>query len=93
MASSSTGHLSNVVAYVHSRIDGDNIARVALSSRLKDLGARVSSRLSKETTHIIFSRKLQPSAQEKALEDAELRQLYELASNVGWTGPTTACCC
>lgn len=92
MSASAATALSGVAAYVHARVDGDPIAHAALIGKLRVLGAKVSSRICKETTHVIFSRKLQPSAQERAVEDADLKAIYEKVSKVREQCGQQPCC-
>lgn len=74
--------LDGVIAYVYARSCGHTNLQAAVVAKLKDLGARVSTRLSKEVTHVIFQRQHHPSIDQKAAEDVELRSVYEKASKV-----------
>ena len=81
-ASSAAGFLSDVVALVHCCAPNDSFTSDALHSKLRQLGARTASRINKDVTHVIFQRKLHPSAQERAAEDADLRAIYERVPKV-----------
>lgn len=71
--------LAGVVAYVSC---SHNEQRLALVSRLKGLGAQIASRVGKEVSHVVFSRTGGLTAEQKVLEDAELRMLFDRARKV-----------
>ena len=68
--------LDGVVAYVY----GDGLGGV--STKLRQLGAQIASRLSKDVSHVVFHRSLEPTAEARAAEDAELRALFEKGNKV-----------
>jgi hypothetical protein len=70
--------LCDVVAFVHQT--GDANTHGALVSKLKSLGAAVTSRISKDTTHVIFQLKHRPGSNDA--EDAELRTIYDRVGKV-----------
>lgn len=70
--------LCDVVAFVHQT--GDANTHTALISKLKSLGAVVTSRISKDTTHVIFQLKHRPGSNDA--EDAELRTIYDRVGKV-----------
>lgn len=73
--------LHDVTAFVCCR--ADDAAQRVLTSQLKALGAKVSLRIGKDVTHIIYQRKLdaQPGKERVALE-AELRSVYDKVAKV-----------
>jgi hypothetical protein len=73
--------LDDVVGHVWP--GGDRNVHNAVTKKLKDLGARISARIGKEVTHIIFQRKHNATAEEVAAEDEQLRALFEKANKVG----------
>lgn len=76
------GCLGSVVAFVHSRVDGDARVHDAVVAKLRALGARPVARISKEVTHVIFQRKLHPTQQERAAECADLRGIHDRVAKV-----------
>lgn len=80
-----TKPLQDVTALVISRPLGPVDTKQAISLKLEDLGARVTSRLGKEVTHIIFQRLRSSSPQEQLIEESELRNLYERVAKVSFT--------
>lgn len=71
--------LSGVVAYVAC----DQVEqRLALVSRLRGLGAQIAPRMGREVSHIIFPRLAGLTAEQKTLEDGELRTLFDKARKV-----------
>lgn len=81
-----SGLLEGVVALVYAEF----ASQTALTNKLRALGARVAGRFGKEVTHIIFQRRFQPSVQEKAKEEEDLRSIYDKLSKAGasqgWAG-------
>jgi len=69
--------LDGVVALISCRADGYLDPTPSIHAKLRSMGARVATRLGKDVTHVIFNRRLNPSAQERNLEDADLRMLYD----------------
>lgn len=57
-------------------------AHSAITSKLRQLGAKAAARFGRDVTHVIFQRKLQPSVLEKAAEEAELRSVYDRMAKV-----------
>lgn len=78
----SSGVLSGVVAQVVSLGSGCVDSQKALEAKLQKLGAIVKSRYSKQVTHVVFHRQLQPSDDHKRDEDDVLRNLLSQASRV-----------
>ena len=74
--------LEGVVALVCNRVDGDLHSHSAITSKLRQLGAKTTTRFGRDVTHVIFQRKLDATAVEKAAEDAELRTVYERMAKV-----------
>lgn len=73
--------LHDVTAYVCCH--HDVAAQRVLTNQLKALGAKVSLRIGKDVTHIVYQRKLdaQPGKERLGLE-AELRGLYDKVAKV-----------
>ena len=74
--------METAIIYLPARVDGDASARTAVVNKLKALGARIAGRLSRDVTHIVFLKKLQPTYDEQARQDALLRELYERLNKV-----------
>jgi hypothetical protein len=55
--------LEGVVALVSCRADGYLDPTPSIHAKLRGMGARVAARLGKDVTHIIFNRRLNPTAQ------------------------------
>ena len=72
--------LDGVVAFVC----GDAAGGVA--TKLRQLGASIAARLSKDVTHVVFHRSLEPSPEAREAEDAELRALFEKGNKVCGAG-------
>lgn len=68
--------LDGVVAYVY----GD--AAGGVSTKLRQLGASIAARLSKDVSHVVFHRSLEPTPEARVAEDAELRALFEKGNKV-----------
>ena len=78
----STNVLSGVVALVSFRPDGTFNFKQTISTKLTDLGARVTSRFSKDVTHVVFQKRLKPTPEQQIAEASDLRALYDKASKV-----------
>ncbi|EFJ49524.1 hypothetical protein VOLCADRAFT_89809 [Volvox carteri f. nagariensis] len=58
------------------RVDGDGLSLRGISAKVKELGGKVATRLTKGVTHIIFQRALGASPKQVLAEDEELRFIY-----------------
>lgn len=67
--------LEDVVALVCCA-DAVRNARQAIQARLREHGARVVQRLSKDVSHVVFERKHVPPSAKRAEPDADLLELY-----------------
>ncbi len=74
--------LSGVVALVSFRPDGTFNFKQTISTKLTDLGARVTSRFSKDVTHVVFQKRLKPTPEQQLAEASDLRALYDKAAKV-----------
>ena len=74
--------LSGVVALVSFRPDGTFNFKKTISTKLTDLGARVTSRFSKDVTHVVFQKRLKPTPEQQLAEASDLRALYDKAAKV-----------
>ncbi|KAL0035929.1 hypothetical protein WJX77_008231 [Trebouxia sp. C0004] len=72
--------LSGVVALVSFRSDGTFNFKQTISTKLTDLGARVTSRFSKDVTHVVFQKRLKPTPEQQLAEASDLRALYDKAA-------------
>ncbi|KAL0055045.1 hypothetical protein WJX82_006219 [Trebouxia sp. C0006] len=72
--------LSGVVALVSFRPDGTFNFKKTISTKLTDLGARVTSRFSKDVTHVVFQKRLKPTPEQQLAEASDLRALYDKAA-------------
>ncbi|KAA6420103.1 MAG: hypothetical protein FRX49_09952 [Trebouxia sp. A1-2] len=72
--------LSGVVALVSFRPDGTFNFKQTISTKLTDLGARVTSRFSKDVTHVVFQKRLKPTPEQQLAEASDLRALYDKAA-------------
>ncbi len=74
--------LSGVVALVSFRPDGTFNFKQTISTKLTDLGARVTGRFSKDVTHVVFQKRLKPTPEQQLAEASDLRALYDKAAKV-----------
>lgn len=74
--------LDGVVAFLCHRTDGDANVQNALLNRLRGLGARIASSISREVTHVIFQPQLTANSEGKKAENAELRLVYAKVNKV-----------
>ena len=66
-----------VVHIIRFRADGDVSFLGALARKIISRGGRITNRIAKDCTHIIFQEKPCCSTSEKAAEDAKLRELFD----------------
>ena len=78
--------LSGVVALVSCKPDGTFNFRQTISTKLTDLGARVTSRFSKDVTHVVFQKRLKPTPEQQVAEASDLRALYDKAAKASVSG-------
>lgn len=74
--------LTGVVALVSFRTDSAFNFKQTISTKLTNLGAKVTKRFGKDVTHIVFQKRLQPSPEQLVAERADLRALHDRASKV-----------
>ena len=74
--------LSGVVALVSFRPDNTFNFKQTVSTKLTDLGARVTSRFGKDVTHVVFQKRLKPTAEQQLAEASDLRALYDKTAKV-----------
>lgn len=72
--------LSGVVALVSFRPDAIFNFKQTISTKLTDLGARVTSRFSKDVTHVVFQKRLKPTPEQQLAEASDLRALCDKAA-------------
>jgi hypothetical protein len=77
MSQSAPIFADTVVHIVRFRADGDVSFLGSLARRIISRGGRITNRIAKETTHIIFQEKPCCSAAERAAEEAKLRELFD----------------
>ena len=78
--------LSGVVALVSFRPDKTFNFKQTVSTKLTDLGARVTSRFSKDVTHVVFQKRLKPTPEQQIAEASDLRALYDKAAKASLAG-------
>lgn len=74
--------LTGVVALVSFRADSTFNFKHSISTKLTDLGAKVTKRFGKDVTHIVFQKRLQPNTEQLIAERADLRALHDKALKV-----------
>ena len=72
--------LTGVVALVNFRTDSTFNFKQSISTKLTNLGAKVTKRFGREVTHIVFQKRLQPNTEQLIAERADLRALHDKAS-------------
>lgn len=78
--------LSGVVALVSFRPDKTFNFKQTVSTKLTDLGARVTSRFSRDVTHVVFQKRLKPTPEQQVAEASDLRALYDKAAKASLQG-------
>lgn len=82
--------LSGVIALVSFRADGTFNFKQTISTKLTNMGARVTSRFSKDVTHVVFQKRLKPTHEQQLAEASDLRALYDKAAKAStvydWPG-------
>ena len=76
--------LSGVVALVSFRPDKTFNFKQTVSTKLTDLGARVTSRFSRDVTHVVFQKRLKPTPEQQVAEASDLRALYDKAAKASF---------
>ncbi|GLI68065.1 hypothetical protein VaNZ11_012393 [Volvox africanus] len=70
------GILEGCCVHLWKRVDGDGLSLEGITAKVKELGGKVATKLTKEVTHIIFQRALGSSVKELLAEDEDLRFIY-----------------
>ncbi|GIL52607.1 hypothetical protein Vafri_8429 [Volvox africanus] len=70
------GILEGCCVHLWKRVDGDGLSLEGITAKVKELGGKVATKLTKEVTHIIFQRALGTSVKELLAEDEDLRFIY-----------------
>ncbi|GIL79788.1 hypothetical protein Vretifemale_9078, partial [Volvox reticuliferus] len=77
------GILEGCCVHLWQRVDGDGLSLEGITAKVKELGGKIATKLTKEVTHIIFQRALGTSVKELLAEDEDLRFIYRKIERSG----------